>query len=300
MNQDYIYRYRTISDYSIRELLNFEVVASSVDTFNDPNDIPLCFSSEDCEKKLLALREMGKAISIKEDYFSIPKVKNFLPAVYNPFFNKIVDSFKKKILVGCFSSIYDNPVMWAHYSGNRTGFVIEYEREDIIKGCGGNNCLLTVKYNKNRFDITNEIIEVINRCTKYSGGSFSCDTKEVDACLCDVIRKNPNNVCEAFITKNELWSYEIELRIIRMNQSLNGNTHSIIGIVKPASILLGDRISPKDKYLLLSIAKKKDITVYEMYMSSETNKFGYFRKEISKDDIEQYLENMKYNHTYNF
>lgn len=306
MEKEFIYRYRTITNYTIEELIKDEIVLSSVDTFNDPCDIPLSFSSKDCEKKIFALKNIGDSIqhNIGNDYLSDSNVKNLICCVINLNFNKIVENLKKKILVGCFSSKCDNAVMWSHYCDNRKGFIIQYNKNDINK-CfcdkndeGGN--LFQVKYDDKVFDITNEIIEAFNNCTKRDGGGFVVNNDELEKALIYLLNCKDQEFMKAFVTKNKVWEYENEYRILYRDDSLKGNTHKKVANIKPLSIILGDRIELKDKYLLLSIAKRKNLKVYELYTTSEENKFGLFTKEILPADIDKFLESLQYSNFYNF
>ena len=80
MNEEgLLFRYRTVSEHSIKELLADEIVISSLDTFNDPCDSTIVYTDVDYYDELIALRVVASTIpSINgKSYFDDPKKQLF-------------------------------------------------------------------------------------------------------------------------------------------------------------------------------------------------------------------------------
>ncbi|MGK9370154.1 DUF2971 domain-containing protein, partial [Melioribacter sp. Ez-97] len=98
-------------------------------------------------------------------------------------FNKTVDLMSSRCGIFCLSSRYDSLPMWAHYSNNASGYVIEFE--DLQKAYPGDET-----------GVLNEIKSIEYR-SRRSGISFD---------------KGSYN--SLFFEKNKDWEYESEKRVV--------------------------------------------------------------------------------------
>ena len=83
-----LYRYRTVSEHSINELLNDELVLSTLDTFNDPCDATLGFFDIDYHKELICLKAVSESLpkEIGAEYFADENVIRSLKIYYDDHF----------------------------------------------------------------------------------------------------------------------------------------------------------------------------------------------------------------------
>lgn len=301
-----LYRYRTVNEHTVRELIRDELVVSSLDTFNDPFDTTVSHHSIDCQKELVGLKLVDEAFKKQygTEHFSSKEYKDALNMLYEDKFSVFIENFKKCILVGCFSRIPDNPVMWAHYSNQRKGFVIGYDSafiNNLIKDekKDEQSVLLPVNYDGKVYDATNLIIDSINCNTNIIDGQINMDEKAAQTSFNHSMLNSKDDVIKAFLTKTNQWKYEEEVRIIKADLQSKGNTHRSIGKCKPSCIILGDKMQLRDRYLLLSIAYNKEITVYEIRTSFIKDTFGFRINPINKKSIEHFLKTGTDNYTYN-
>lgn len=305
MDKKMLYRYRKVTEHSVDELINDELVISSLDTFNDPFDTTISHHSIDCQKELIGLKLIDEGFKKQygTEYFSSKEYKDALNFIYEDKFSIFVENFKKCILVGCFSIIPDNPVMWAHYSNQRKGFVIGYYADSINKLIKSDKAkeqsvLMPVSYDGKMYDVTDMIIASINQNTNIIDGQISIDEKAAQSSFNSLMLSCKDETINAFLTKTKEWKYEEEVRIIKVDLQSKGNMHKSVGKCIPSCIILGDKMQLKDRYLLLSIAYNKGIPVYEMRTSFVKNAFGFRINQISKSSIEYFLKKGVYNITF--
>ena len=86
---------------------------------------------------------------------------------------------------------------------------------------------------------------------------------------------------EAIITKNTVWQYEEEWRIVNAETELD--THRFISAPFIKSVTYGYNIDPICKYMLVDVCKEKNIDLYEIVPS--TVDYSLNRKFINKDEL---------------
>lgn len=84
------------------------------------------------------------------------------------------------------------------------------------------------------------------------------------------------------------------MRFIGYKKEISNESHVEIGKCVPKVIYIGDRISLKDKHLLLSIAREKDIKVYELMLSYREDQWGLSAVHIDKEMIDSFLKTNSY------
>lgn len=114
---------------------------------------------------------------------------------------KGLEEFYKKIDeqigITCLSSRSDIPLMWSHYANKHTGFVIEYDLNNLsIQDAEKLAFLMPVKYSKNRPNLDHRILEHVDFLNK--------DFNYQDTFLGAVI--------SVIYTKSNIWKYEKEWR----------------------------------------------------------------------------------------
>lgn len=164
----------------------------------------------------------------------------------------------------CLSENSKSILMWSHYAKQHEGFCIEYDFNRAIETNFPIDRLAKVSYSDNipKLNIQS-LIQIIRK---------KLDPEYV---------KNPNitqltseKCLEAIITKNTVWQYEEEWRIILDNFS----DIQIDKIPYATKIIMGINISEKDKAELLRIAntKKPSIPVYQAYLLPDKYEIDYY------------------------
>ena len=265
-----LFRFRTVTDYSIEELMNDELVGITNDLLNDPYDCRFYYNSESIqrffdeneEKYNSFFQNFGSPIIFKDG-------KNLLLLE-----NDLERLISKSFYTISFSESFNQEIMWSHYADEGRGFVIEYDSYNIdcglrfkvnqmekyIKDSTG---IFKVKYHRKRIDMSEFIKKIIVIGSSSKKGKF--DLKDLTS------HKTVLGMTKRIITaKNIDWRYEKEHRLIWPNDKrddkgklISGHECILTGI-KPQAIYVGANCSKKDKLLLYSIAKAKNLELFKM------------------------------------
>ena len=143
VNTKLLYRYRKITNYSIEELINDELVLSSADTFNDSHDMTIGYNLETVSEVLLKsdtfIRAMSndtkrtKSFTERYIYLKSEKGKHVVIEFANILCVDAIKCLKTKFLVGCFTHKNTNQVMWSHYADYGKGFLVGYKQSEIAR-----------------------------------------------------------------------------------------------------------------------------------------------------------------------
>lgn len=263
-----LYRYRSVTKYSLNDIKNNTIWLSNASEFNDPFDstVAICGDTilngmakniiekhpnehnlSDAELKRLKSspnrhEELTKIIVEKDPQFHDPESYPTITAKMMQIFKNECDKmisysssmWQKSICVCSFTTRIDSIRMWSLYADSHKGFCIEYEIDsDDFK-----NMLFPVIYSEKRFDVTE---------------NYGSDDR-------------PTNLYTYIPAMHKLseWSDEKEWRIISHISVNNGN------ILGPTirSITLGSKISSDDETEIIEIANKRGIECYKMKVSN--------------------------------
>lgn len=239
--------------YSLENLENQTVHLSNPNDFNDPYDSSFIINEEH------TIMDMGEEITINHFIQILEAVKNFTNSGGKETIKKmeekvgnldehiekykgyleiinlvdeheenLVNTTKNIIKICSFSERNDSLLMWSHYSGQHTGFCIEYNIE------------LLSEFDKLRLELY-----PIN----YS----------------DKLYKAPiNNLFNHILSatyKSLEWDYEDEWRLIVIDEK-----NSEYLMPKPKAIYLGSKISDENKDKILKIVEHQNIPIYQMVL----------------------------------
>jgi len=277
-----LFKYREFDKdgFSIKNLAEDSLWASSASKFNDPYDsffkisqqkieaIAWLQSKEKIKKSLqvntvpfLTAEEIDKAGSLQNVIDSAQKTKNVTPGltitlqkawdvIYRNF---LVHKLRPKIQDGMgvcsLSEVNTSMIMWRYYGGNHGGFCIEY---DLEKTKTENPQLLHALY---PVHYVNELPDM----TEF----FVSQDKAVVALMGAI----------AALHKSDQWSYEKEWRFIFPF----GKSKIPFAMKAPKikAVYLGMNISEKDKKLIIGIAQRKNIEIYLMHFLSHSYHLGH-------------------------
>jgi len=178
---------------------------------------------------------------------------------FNETFTNIIETLKKRSLIGCLTPDNSNNLMWSHYANGHQGICIEYEFDD-------ENELLNVVYsdNINNFDLYTVLKYIIPGKYFNDKNLNEMNQKLLDACYLP------------FLIKTKEWSYENEVRMI-FNLNENSNIVNNSGIwfypnVKVKSIYIGCRMDKSKREEIESKCRELNISIHHMMIEKGNNK----------------------------
>lgn len=204
-----LYKYIS-SESALKNIVSGKVKFATLDQLNDPTELLPNIDENRIKDSLSELRIKGLSVddfvdlerqekifdilSPETKLVSVPKTVDIandiiLSDVYDNYSNleymigRTIELIKMRCGIFCLSERYDSLPMWAHYSNNAKGFVVEFTGlDELFSGdeTGMLNILEPVKYTKVKSAVTFE-------------------------------RESYKSI---FFEKNEDWSYENEVRII--------------------------------------------------------------------------------------
>lgn len=198
---EFIYQYRNFSEeHTVNNFKNSELHFGHVSKLNDPFEhrIKIILDTKDI-KKLFdhwgknngynSVNELKKALNTEEKKL---KLENELQENYHRI------SLAMQNNVSCFTSVFDNKLMWAHYAGGHNGFCYKFDRKILQKS-------FAEKYN-NRV-----VLEKVN---------YPPDNILPTLTIPTTYKAEINAIRKMLSTKSIDWEYEKEFRAIAIdNQS---------------------------------------------------------------------------------
>lgn len=255
-----LFKFTSVNDYTIDNIMNDKISFSKVKTFNDYDDsisISKNVLLEMLYQHNIALENEYKRIFPSLDGIKLANYENMKGISDNQF--KTLQSYANNLLVCCLSKGNNHSYMWGHYGDSNRGIAIEYEVDSFL-----DENAVGVTYSPNYF--TNKA-NCIN---------FFDDDKSIE----NIIYLN-------VFLKSDQWSFEEEYRIV-LSLPFHRENYLSVKFNKPKSIILGKRffedfIDEQNKKIhhqkrkLLNILCAKDIKI--KYIDSKEQ--GYF----VRDDI---------------
>jgi hypothetical protein len=179
----YIYRYRPINAFFDDILLKNSLWFSNPKDFNDPFDCRVLIDTNNTSNEI---KDFLKRNGVNEYEATMLATNVFnQPKEFDKMVNEVVEQQISKSGICCFSQLHDNILMWSHYSDSHKGVCLKY---DII--------------NDPSFFVFPVIVNYQNQ---YSTFNYFREEKQI---IDKLIR-----------TKSLDWSYEKEIRILKLNQS---------------------------------------------------------------------------------
>jgi hypothetical protein len=134
--------------------------------------------------------------------------------------NKIIEDLRKRVCVLCFTRSNVNPLMWAHYGDSHKGFVVEYDVDDKFLTSSEYNLVPVqagdVAYPSKNADgfLKSEDVESIRQVFSQGCGESV-----------NLLKSHLSIVQALYLKKHEVWSYEEEVRVVKLVDSLFEETH---------------------------------------------------------------------------
>lgn len=159
-------------------------------------------------------------------YFNDPFELSYLDnADDQNFISGKISELKKSLVILSLTRTPHNPLMWTHYCEDHKGFVIGYDVDDDFflsdkyNIISANNGALEYTSEKERIELSPEIKDALHsiylRSQGESGNTYSPDKLKV---INSLLRKS-------LLYKHECWSYEEEIRVVKVLNSMFEETH---------------------------------------------------------------------------
>jgi len=274
-----LFKYRQINDNSINNLEQDTIWLSDPRNFNDPYDCSFTTETElnpESSNFIISIAQEAGLLDLLNDD-KIEEVQNSLSPLVtlmehsypnNPEHGKkigralasvmkqrganlvseISEGMKQAFKVCSFSEDPSSVLMWSHYAQYHQGFCIAYDFKEL--GCEDirTRLMCPTIYSEKLFDASN---------------SFGN-------------KNSVNNILflnQAALMKSKAWSYEKEWRLVFGNGTLTKEMP--YKVPKPKFIILGTKISEKNKERITSICESKNIQVKQMLMSESAFELNF-------------------------
>lgn len=170
----------------------------------------------------------------------------------------------KMFLTTCLSETPSSILMWSHYAMNHTGFCIEYDFNSLPSESNYiAEHLEKISYKDQLPSL--KLASLIQIMRKKLDPTFKKDPAITEA--------TTETCVEAILTKNSVWNYEKEWRLIFLKQD-----PALPQKIQCASkIVLGSDISDSNKALLLSLARDKKLPVFQAYLIPDKYAIDFYQ-----------------------
>ncbi|MGJ1321470.1 DUF2971 domain-containing protein [Sphingobacterium faecium] len=259
-----LYKYSPLHKYGKILLFQSELYAGSAAKQNDEMElsIPIKYSQDTytlnafISKYLAQLKVSGHLTENNYNEKLLEATDRYNFSIHNP--QKYWKQSEDKILemnhnfygIICFSSNFNNNMMWGNYSNNNTGICIGFDREMLMKHFSKIKDNFAVTFGK------------VNYFDELPEWSFNAQENE---------QVTKNNFIKSTFSKQKTWIEEKEYRLIISGfQSIESKDRSI---KYPKSIIreinIGTRISLTDEEEIIKFVRRENlkISVYKMKKS---------------------------------
>jgi hypothetical protein len=208
----------------------------------------------------LLMEKEGKIEEFDEKDFDDLKEK--LQTIWKNYITEVRKNTSETIKITCFSERNDSSLMWSHYANKHFGFCIEYDFTYNVDSSKKDlqflqELLFPVFYSNNRPIITKTMLDDVKNRDYYLENNIMGKFMEEIYCT--------------LLCKSRDWAYEKEWRAFHL---LEKNTLEIPCATK---VFLGVNIEDEPKAEIISIAKNKNIPVYQMILKPNSYKFDCFQ-----------------------
>ena len=268
-----LYKYRSVDEYSLKNLEDDSIWLSDPRNFNDPYDCSFHHKTDlnpnDANFVLSLVRESNLINELTEQQIqSISGSNNPLVRLLElsypdrPEYGKTCgealshvmrerasslvsqtsEGFKQAFKICCFSENPKSILMWSHYADYHSGFCIGYNFHELGRDDVRTSLLYPVIYSDEMFNATG-----VFRTPKTVNNSLYLN--------------------QAALMKSTEWAYEKEWRLVFGNMVIQ-NERSY-RMPKPKHIILGSKISPENEQTIRRVCYEKNIEVLKLSMAHD-------------------------------
>jgi hypothetical protein len=248
---NYIYKYVNKED-GMRILFDNTLKFSSPNDFNDPFDCSEELLRYDITREFIEEQtEIGiLKFENNEDKLPLYVQKRLLAPLYNSD-NKTIrgslEFLRNDLKISCFSELYNQILMWSHYTDKHNGFCIGFD-----------------------LDLLSDSIEFI-----LSKVNYSHDFEKINYCL------SPSNALEYMISNKSIhWEYEKEIRLrtnirkTKFKDPENGIVEINKDCIKEIYVGNKTRLNEEEAYLLETKYSNFNVIIKKMELDKNSFKLN--------------------------
>lgn len=213
--EKYIYKYFTINEFLLKNLINNELYFSNPLKFNDPFDCQFELNLIDNSE---AERDLIDKMQLNESEKKLFETNNLRSTLSSGLSTKFYEGLENIIGVACFSERPDNFLMWSHYANSHKGICLKFDWQQHKEYFQGTKVIYDNKLPIAQYE-TNQGFQ--------------------------------NEIPKIVITKLKHWDYEDEIRSVveikNEKRNISFNPESLVGII------FGDKIEEENKKLVRRI-----------------------------------------------
>jgi hypothetical protein len=213
---DRLYKYQSLTAYSLAALSNDTIWLAKPKTFNDPFDCAI--SLDRAKYKESVLHAVSDALTRAEPAgLKREHLMDIWPGDREAFeqYREGVRSLLQNMGVFCLSAVPDEMLMWSHYSNHHRGFCVEY---DCSEGTRLRSLVHEVRYEDEVPSLSAADMTGPNRSESFDS---------------------------LWLTKAKCWSYEKEWRVM-----MNEGDKSFTAPSRVLSVIFGARMPEPDRVLV--------------------------------------------------
>ena len=200
--------------------------------------------------------------------------------------HEIIGAAQSTIKFACFSEDIKSPVMWGQYAGDEEGFALQYDftKQVSPNEISDNRILKSIQtypiiYNKDRFHVPHEYVMYLFKYrmtyalasmygSSFPYGDFRSILPAINPCPDEAM------TTKIMLHKSNEWKNEKEWRVICNSDDFEYQQAEYSYFKKaPTAVYLGRRMKQNSRKLLIDIARKKGIPVYEMLINDDSPKY---------------------------
>ncbi len=221
---DFLYKYQTLTAYTLASLTNNTVWLAKPKTFNDPFDCAITLDSQRYKESVVhaitVAVERAKPIGLRPEH-----LQNGWPGDKEAFetFRENLRNLFQEMGICSFSAIPNHMLMWSHYANHHRGFCVEY---DCQKGTKLRTLAHKVRYT--------------DAVPSLTAADFA----------------SPNNkdaIDTMWLTKAKCWSYEKEWRVMMNEGGRNYQAPSAV-----TTVIFGARMPESDRFIIAQALRHQE------------------------------------------
>ena len=221
---DFLYKYQTLTAYTLTSLTNNTVWLAKPKTFNDPFDCAITLDSQRYKESVIhaitVAMERAKPNGLRPEH-----LQDVWPGDKEAFetFRGNLRNLFQEMGICSFSAIPNHMLMWSHYANHHRGFCVEY---DCRKG------------------------------TKLRALAHKVRYKDAVPSLTAADFASPNNedaIDIMWLTKAKCWSYEKEWRVMMNEGGKNYQAPSAV-----TTVIFGARMPESDRIMIAQALRHQE------------------------------------------
>lgn len=295
-----LYKYQSISEYSLHNFEADEVWGTVPTAFNDPYDCAVCFTVSKLHN-VIRSNLTEQRLRNYRSLFSVSSKKEVTEQIVNSILEN--NDIRKQYAVACFSIYNDSEIMWGHYADSAKGFCLAYDGRNLMEmahaakraafdllkeinifgidfsDISDDNLIsiMPVIYRNGKINITSRLIDsipyILNYCNDLCDGisikeAYNRRFQNIKQKYYSDLGANNDLFYSIVCRKDRVWNYEQEWRIWTYNSNVfSGNFESPymkICNTKATAVYLGEKMPEYTRRVVMEIAKMKGIPVYQM------------------------------------